>query len=96
MVCTIGRVTRQVSPGPRGWVQGLQTEGFGLEAPVRGHGRPWNISGEDAQVLVRCDQVRDLQKRSGGTAGQCGMPSGNGRDVGSILRNHAAQLAIIK
>ena len=33
----------------------------------------------------RCDQVRDLQKRSGGMAGQCRTPSGNGRDVGSEL-----------
>ena len=52
MVCTVGRVTWQVPPGPRGWVQGLHTEGFSLEASVRGQGRPWNISGEDAQVLI--------------------------------------------
>lgn len=40
------------APWAWGWVQGVQTEGFGQEAPVQGQGRPRSISGEDAQVLV--------------------------------------------
>ena len=38
------------APWARGWVYGVQTEGFVQEAPVQGQGRPWSI----VERMLRC------------------------------------------